>query len=127
MSATLPDVMDAYQTGTMGRDHVRSVARVHANPRVRRAMVGRQEAIISEARSNHDQFEQRIQQWKRLTDEDGPTPPNQRNHEDRNARVDQDFDLAFHVVASFACQQGLQISEIFEHYVEAETLADWEK
>ena len=127
MSATLPDVMDAYRTGTMGRDHVRSVARVHANPRVRRAMVGRQEAIISEARSNHDQFEQRIQQWKRLTDEDGPTPPNQRNHEDRNARIDQDFDLAFHVVASFACQQGLQLSEIFEHYVEAETLADWEK
>ena len=62
-----------------------------------------------------------------VTDEDGPTPPNQRHHEDRNARVDQDYDLAFHVVASFACGQGLQISEIFDKYVQAETLADWEK
>ncbi len=127
MSATLPDVMEAYRGGTVGTGHIQSLAQVHANPRVRNAMVSRQQAFLNEAHSDHDTFEKRIQQWKRLTDEDGPTPPNQKHHEDRNARVDQDFDLAFHLVASFACQQGLQISEIFDKYVEAEALADWEK
>lgn len=127
MSVTLPDVMDAYRSGTIGSGHVRSIAKVHANPRVRAAMIPKQAAFVREARADHDTFEQRIQQWKRLTDQDGPTPPNQKHHEDRNARIDQDFDLAFHVVATFACQQGLQLKEVFDHYVEAETLADWEK
>ena len=127
MATTLHDVMEAYRDGTIGTAHIGSIAKVHANPRVRGAMAPHQQALLKEARSDHDTFEQRIQQWKRLTDEDGPTPPNQKHHEDRNARVDQDYDLAFHVVASFACQQGLQISEIFSKYVEAETLADWEK
>lgn len=124
---TLPDVWDAYQQGTVGSDHMTSIATVHANPRVRHAMPARQTAILNEAHASHDTFDQRLQQWKRLTDEDGPTPPNQRHHEDRNARVDQDYDLAFHAVASLACEQGLQIKEIFDHYVQAETLADWEK
>ncbi len=127
MAANLPDVWDHYRSGAMGSDHARALALVHANPRVRDAMPARQKAFINEARSDYDTFNQRIHQWKRLTDQDGPTPPNQRHHQDRNARVDQDYDLAFHVMASFACQQGLQISEIFNKYVDAENLADWEK
>ena len=127
MAATLPDIMDAYRTGTVGSDHVRSIARVHANRRVRPEMIDRQAALLNEAKADFDTFDQRLQQWKRLTDKDGPTPPNQKAHEDRNARIDQDYDLVFHVVASFACQQGLQVNEVFDQYVNAETLADWEK
>ncbi len=126
-TTTLPDVWDAYREGTIGSDHMRSIATVHANPRVKDAMPARQQALLAEARADHDTFDQRLQQWKRLTDQDGPTPPNQRHHQDRNARIDQDYDLAFHVVASFACQQGIQLAEIFGKYVEAETLADWDK
>lgn len=127
ISRHLPDVMDAYRQGTLGTDHFRAIAAVHSNKRVRHAMPQRQAALLNEAKADFDTFDQRLQQWKRLTDQDGPTPPNQKAHEDRNARVDQDYDLAWHVVASFACQQGLQISEIFNQYVKAETLADWEK
>ena len=127
MSRNLPDVADAYRQGTLGTDHFRAIATVHANARVRDAMPHRQSAFLNEAKADFDTFNQRLQQWKRLTDEDGPTPPNQKAHEDRNARIDQDYDLAWHVVASFACQQGLQISEVFNEYVKAETLADWEK
>ena len=127
MARALPEVMDAYRSGSMGTDHLRSIAGVYANPRVRDAMVAKQSAFIREATNDHHTFDMRIQQWKRLTDEDGPTPPNQKSHEDRNARIDQDYDLAWHIVASFACQQGLQISEIFDEYVKSETLADWEK
>ncbi len=127
MSRTLPDVADAYSEGTLGTDHFRAIAAVHANARVRDAMPHRQTAILNEAKADFDTFDTRLQQWKRLTDEDGPTPPNQKAHEDRNARIDQDYDMAWHMVASFACQQGLQIAEVFNKYVKAETLADWEK
>lgn len=127
MFVDLPDIADAYQNGLLGTDQVRAIAGVHANPRVRHAMSAKQAAFLNEANTGFDTFNQRLQQWKRLTDADGPTPPNEKNHQDRNARVDQDFDLAWHVVARFASQQGLQVSEIFNKYVEAETLADWEK
>ena len=125
--ATCPDVADQYRRGAIGTDHVRSLARVHANPRVRHAMAAKQEAFLREARADHKSFEQRIQNWMRLTDEDGPTPANQRAHEDRNVRIDQNFDLTWSLIGEFASQQGLQLSEIFDRYVEAETLADWEK
>ncbi len=124
---TCPDIGKAYQAGTLSTDHVRSLALVYSNPRVRHLMPARQAWFLEKAQMPHHEFEARIQRWKRLVDQDGPTPANERAHQDRNARVTQSFDTTWDVVAGFASTQGLQVFEIFDKYVDAETLADWEK
>ena len=123
----MPAVWQLYEVGAIGSDHMRTIAMVHSNPRVRHQLAERETAVINEARADHNTFDQRLHEWKRLTDEDGPTPPNQRAHEDRDARIDQDYDLIWHITARFASEQGFQLDEILNHYIEAETLADWEK
>jgi hypothetical protein len=127
LTDTCPNIGDAYRSGSLSTDHVRSLSLVHANPRVRQLMPARQGWFLAKSTMSHTDFEARIQRWKRLADQDGPTPPNERAHEDRNARMTQSFDTTWDLVAGFASMQGLQIFEVFDRYIEAETLADWEK
>lgn len=84
---TCPDIGAAYQAGTLSTDHIRSLALVHANPRIRHLMPARQAWFLDKAQMPHHEFEARIQRWKRIADQDGPTPANERAHEDRNARI----------------------------------------
>jgi hypothetical protein len=127
LTETCPDIGEAYRAGSLSTDHVRSLSLVHANPRVRHLMPARQTWFLDKVEMSHADFEARINRWKRLADEDGPTPPNERAHEDRNARISQNFDTTWEFVANFASMQGLQIFEVFDRYIDAETLADWEK
>ncbi len=128
LTETCPDIGEAYRSGALGTDQIRSLSLVHANPRIRHLMPARQDWFLARAKTmRHIDFEARINRWKRLVDEDGPTPPNERAHEDRNARMTQNFDTTWDFVASFASVQGLQAFEVFDRYVDAETLADWEK
>ena len=127
VSASCPEIAEAYRAGQLGTDQIRQLGRIHANPRTRSRMVERQGWFLDKARLDYDDFAERTNQWMRLTDEDGPTPPNERAHEDRNVRFTQEFDTTWNMIGQFASGQGFQIHEVFEHYVRAETLADWEK
>jgi hypothetical protein len=128
LTETCPDIGEAYRNGSIGTDQIRSLSLVHANPRIRHLMPARQDWFLAKAETlRHIDFEARINRWKRLVDEDGPMPPNELAHEDRNARMTQNFDTTWDFVASFASMQGLQTSEVFDHYIDAETVADWEK
>ena len=124
---TCPQVAEDYRAGGLSTDHVRSLGLVHANPRVRHLMTDRQDWFLARANRRHDDFDALVHRWKRLADEDGPTPPNERAHEDRNARMTQNFDTTWELIAGFASMQGLQIFEVMERYIDAETMADWEK
>jgi hypothetical protein len=127
VSASCPDIGKAYQEGTLGTDQIRHLGRIHANPRIRSNMADRQNWFLNKARLDFDDFAERTNQWMRLTDQDGPTPPNERAHQDRNVRLTQDYDTTWNVIGQLASGQGFQIHEVFEQYVKAETLADWEK
>ncbi len=74
------------------------------------------------------EFEAEVRQWERLADADGPEPKNSINHDNRNVSLTQDpIDLGWNLRGSFGALQGAALQEIFERYVEAERLTDWEK
>ena len=65
--------------------------------------------------------------WVRRVDEDGTCDTNQRNHENRNARMVQDFDQSWRWEGGCGSLQGAQMHEIFRHFYDAETESDWDK
>jgi hypothetical protein len=68
-----------------------------------------------------------VHRWARLIDEDGPTPPNERNHAKRDVRLVQNpWDLSWDLTGFFASAQGAELREILDRYVDAEFKADWE-
>lgn len=129
MLAALEEVKAALWAGQIGIDQVQLLARVHANPRVCGAMQQRQGWFIEQAgQLPYAMFEIKVREWERLIDEDGPEPENERTHRRRRARLAQDpIDLSWELVAQFGAMQGMAMSEIWEHYVDAEWHADWEK
>ena len=125
MLRALPQVAAAYRAGQIGTDHVRTLARVHANPRVRDAMEQRQVAFLKHACEAHHRFEKRVRRWERLVDDDGPTPPADPAHDNRNATILQNFNGSWNFAGSSGSIQGATMREIHDQYVKAETEADW--
>lgn len=73
-------------------------------------------------------FEAEVRQWERYADTDGPEPRNSATHECRNGSLLQDtIDLGWQLKGSFGAMQGASMAEIYDTYVSAERLADWEK
>lgn len=127
MIRTLPLVRHAYEAGEIGTAHVDLLGRIHANKRVREAMVERQATFLADAaRMSYRQFELHVRQWERLADQDGPGPAADRTHTNRDFRLLQEFNTSWTASGSFGSTQGAIIKDIFDHYVEAELLADWE-
>jgi uncharacterized protein DUF222 len=128
MLVDLDDIGAALAAGTLGLDQLNLLSRVHANPRVREAMVEAQPWFLRVAgRLSYADFELEVRQWERLADADGPEPVNSRNHDNRDATLRQEFDLSWKLDGGFAAFQGSAIDEIFRRYVDAERLTDWEK
>jgi len=129
MRRDLPAIAEASSTGRLGIAQSRLLAQVHANVRVRHAMFDTQEWFLRQAATlNFRDFQQVIRRWERLVDQDGPTPACVRTHDTRDATIRQDpVDLGVQVKADYGSMQGVSMMEIFEHYVAAERLADWEK
>jgi hypothetical protein len=123
----LPEVFAALADGELGVDHYDLLALVHANPRVRHAMVDAQSWFLEEAAQNsYDDFEDVVRTWERIVDADGPEPKNSQNHERRNVTLLQDaVDLGWDLRGGFAALQGATMSAIFERYLDAERLTDW--
>lgn len=127
MLRDLPDVALAHSRGEIGVEHLRLLARVHSNRRVRQHMTSRQKRFIQQATQRFVDFEAAVRRWERLVDQDGPNPPADANHENRNVSMLQEFNLSWNLSGSYGSMQGASIAEIFNHYINTETTADWEK
>ena len=124
----LPETRAAFRAGHVGTCQVRRLARVHANPRVRDRLGGSEDRLLGFAMGRDFKFFDRVVgDWVRLADEDGTCDTNQANHERRNAHLSQDFDLGWHLDAACGSLSGAELKTIFDHFVDAEFLADWEK
>lgn len=128
MMLTLPEVADAFRGGTIGTDQMALLGRVHANRRVRDFMVDAQGWFLRHARRmSYRDFEIAVREWERLADEDG-AEPNERMHQARRVRLTQDEQaLTWELDGRMGAAMGAAIDEIFQHYLSAERLADWEK
>ncbi len=123
----LPKLAGAWQEGEIGTDQMHLLGRVHANDRVAPAMEARQDEFLADARTmSAKQFESKTRQWERLIDEDGPEPANERNHNNRNAKlVPNPMDGSWDLSGFYASLQGAQMREVLDHYVDAEFRSDW--
>ena len=88
MAKHLESVAAAWAEGTLGNDHVTTLGRVWANPRVRPFMADAQEWLLAQAAEceTHRAFDELVSAWARLVDQDGPKP-NERNHEGRRFKL----------------------------------------
>lgn len=122
----LPVVAEAFAQGLIGVGQVERLGRTYANRRVRKALIGLDEHLaVLAARLPYVEFEQKLAEWERLEDQDGPGEGGARAHRNRAARLDRGLDGAWDFVASLGGVQGAEIAEIFGHFIEAERLVDW--
>ena len=123
----LPKVAAAWQAGEVPTCAVRAMGRVAANPRVVAAMQQRSDEFLTDAKTmGAKTFSHKVHRWARLVDEDGPTPPNERNHNKRDARLRQNpLDQSWDLTGFFASMQGAELREILDRYIDAEFKTDW--
>ena len=73
------------------------------------------------------EFAAKLKTWEDLNDQDGPEPEAERHHRNRRYRFVKGFDKAWGGEHHHGSSQGSGMHDIFQHYLEAETLADWDK
>jgi hypothetical protein len=124
----LPAVAEAFAAGRIGACQVERIARAHANPRVRAHVEAQDAAFAAEAEvHSYRVFDRKVTAWVDAVDADGTRDREQRNHENRDAKLVQDFDGSWRWSGGCGSLQGAELEAIFKAFVKAETLADWEK
>jgi hypothetical protein len=124
----LPEVAARFAAGRIGTCQVQRIARAHANPRIRGSVAGKDRVLARLAEMDaYGAFDAKVTEWVRRVDEDGTADVNQRHHENRDANLLQDFDGSWTLAGGCASLDGTVLADIFSHFVDAETLADWEK
>ncbi|MEZ5408467.1 MAG: HNH endonuclease signature motif containing protein [Acidimicrobiales bacterium] len=123
----LPQVAEALRSGRIGLCHARLLAGVHANPRIRRQVIERQEKFLRWAdEESFDDFRAKVLDWERATDMNGGFKDNERNHENRNVRlVNNSIERTWDLSGQFAADQGARLREILDHFTDVEIKADW--
>lgn len=122
----MPLVAAGFAIGRIGSCQVDRIARTFANERVRSELVAADEDVaVLAARLSYDELDRKLTDWERLTDEDGAEDRSERNHRNRTASLHQEFDGSWRLQAACGALQGAEMRDIFDHYLEAETLADW--
>ena len=126
MLAALEQIDAAFSAGGLGVDHVRLLARVYGNRRVRFAMAGAQDWYLDMAEQHdYSEFQTLVKTWVNLLDDDGPEPAAVRN---RSIDLTQDpVSLEWLPSGSLPSVAGAQCREILDHYLAAERAIDWEQ
>jgi hypothetical protein len=124
--AAMPVVAAGLASGRIGVCQVDRIALVFVNPRVRDRFVAldAQVALLA-ATLTYPEFDRRLRNWVRQVDEEGTADRARRCHENRRARLVQDFDGGWELLGAFGSLTGAQMHAIFKAFVEAEFQADW--
>jgi len=119
-------IFKAARKARLSEDHLRLLARVYANRRVRDAFVSQQSWFLKTARRfEFKQFEFLVDRWVNVNDDDGPDP--NAVHEKRSASfVHEAFSGAFQLGSTHGALAGAGMHKIFGSYVDAEFAKDWE-
>lgn len=120
------DLGAAARNGDLSWDHLRLLARVYSNRRVRRAFIDQQGLFLRKAtRFDFRRFEIIVNRWEEVNDPDGPEP----NDEflKRTASAVQDhFSKTWHRRSTHGPLVGAAMADVENAYVEAEFAKDWE-
>jgi hypothetical protein len=128
MFRDLPATGSAYRAGVIGREQLSVLLKAYGNERCRSLLAESLEMLMEdERRLTASQFSNVVKHWTRLADPDGARQKHQTTHEFRNLRIFENFDGGFTLEGSFGALQGATIRELYERFVTAERLADWEE
>jgi hypothetical protein len=122
----MPCVKAGLVAGVIGVCQVNRIARVWVNPRVQAefeaidAQVAQLAAVLP-----FDELDRRLTNWVRQVDEDGTADRARRAHENRRARLVQDFDGGWELLCLIGGVSGARMKMIHRAFVEAEFQADW--
>lgn len=122
----LPEVAAGLAEGRIGRDQVDRIARVHANRRVRAALLPLDaDLAVVAARLRYAELDRHLHAWEQLADEDGAGSRSERDHLRRDFTIRQNLDGSYRIEGGCGSLQGTVAAEILEAYVRAELEADW--
>jgi hypothetical protein len=126
MLAAMPLVAAGFAVGRIGVCQVERIARTYGNRRVRLGLIAADEDLaVLAARLPYPEFDAKLRDWERLADEDGVADRSERNHQNRTASLTPEFDGSWRLRAECGALQGTEMRDIYDHYIEAELLADW--
>ena len=128
MFRELPQTGDAYRCGAIGREQLSMLLKTYNIERCRPQLSESIDMLMEdERRMTATEFANVVKHWTRLADADGAQQKHQTTHEFRDLRFFENFDGGFTLQGSFGALQGATIRELFERFVTAERLADWEE
>jgi hypothetical protein len=118
---------NALSGGQVGVAQTRLMARVAANPRIRRDVLveGVWNLMIDAMEVPYGEFERLALTWESLADPIGTVERAERNHQRRTATVRQALDGGWSLHATFDEVGGPEFLEIFSWYVDREFERDW--
>jgi hypothetical protein len=122
----LPSFRTALRNGTVGVDQVNEVARLHANPRCGNRVAGSEEILLDAARAlEYADFTVVTQRWQTLADPDGAHRDHAAADANRDFRI-HEHGAGFVIAAECGVIQGTAIREMFQRFLDAEFMTDWE-
>jgi hypothetical protein len=128
MFRDLPETGDAYRCGEIGREQLSALLKSYRNERCRSQLTDSLAMLLEdERRLTAEEFAIVVKRWTSLADADGARQKHQTTHEFRDLRIFENFDGGFTLQGSFGALQGATIRELYERFVEAERLADWDQ
>lgn len=122
----LPGFREALRAGAVGVDQVNEIARLHANPRCG-GQVADSEAILLEAARQLEYADLCVvsQRWLTLADPDGAHRDHASADAGRDFRI-REHGVGFTIEAQCGVLQGTAIREMWQRFVDAEFITDWE-
>jgi Domain of unknown function (DUF222) len=128
MFRDLPQTGDAYRAGQIGREQLSTLLNTYRIERCRTQLGESLDMLMGdERRLTAAEFANVMKHWTRLADADGARQKHQTTHEFRDLRIFENFDGGFTLQGSFGALQGATIRELFDRFVQAERLADWDE
>lgn len=121
-----PGVGDELRSARIGVGQVRELARANANPRIDRIDDDVIARLLGEARQlPFHGFQALVRQWEALVDADGAHDDHERAHAGRRASLTLSGATGY-LQGQFGAAQTAELMEIFDRFVNAEFLAEWE-
>lgn len=122
----LPVAAAAHAGGRLGTAQVVRIARVHANRRVREALVAEDAAVARAAVVlPYKEFGEAVADWERLADEDGAGDRAERADANRDFRMPRNLDGSNRFEGGGGSVDGQVIEDIWQRQVRREWDADW--
>jgi Domain of unknown function (DUF222) len=127
MFRSLDETARCYRAGDLGREQVGLLAKAFRNPRCGNLLAESEHMLLEdERRLNARQFTNVMKHWLNTADAEGIRQRHDTLHENRDMRINEQFDGGFTLDGGYGPAQGALAKEVFERFVAVERLADWE-